>query len=82
MELLARLAEATSKITFRTKHIAVKYHFFREHLSDEIQVKKVDTTNQLADIFTKVWQLISFTNWHQDLWVGLMEETMEMKMKK
>ena len=48
-----RLAEATSKITFRTKHIAVKYHFFREHLRDEIQVKKVDTTNQLADIFTK-----------------------------
>jgi len=48
-----RLAEATNKITFRTKHIAVKYHFFREHLSDEIQVKKVDTTNQLADIFTK-----------------------------
>lgn len=48
-----RLAEASNKVTLRTKHIAVKYHFFREHLSDEIQVQKVDTTNQIADIFTK-----------------------------
>jgi len=47
------LAEATNKITFRTKHIAIKYHFFKEHLNEEIQVQKVDTTNQLADIFTK-----------------------------
>jgi len=47
------LAKATNKITFRTKHIAIKYHFFREHLNEEIQVQKVDTTNQLADIFTK-----------------------------
>jgi len=32
-------------ITHGTKHIAVKYHFFREHLNDEIQVKKkVDTS--------------------------------------
>jgi len=48
-----RLAEATSKTTFKTKHIAVQYHFFREHLHEEIQVKTVDTTNQLADLFTK-----------------------------
>jgi len=41
------LAGATSKIIFRAKHISVKYHFFRQHLSDEIQVKKVDTTSQL-----------------------------------
>jgi len=48
-----RLAEVTSRPTFKTKHIAVQYHFFREHLHEEIQVKIVDTTNQLADIFTK-----------------------------
>ena len=35
------------------KHIAVKYHFFRSHLSDEVRVLKVDTTEQFADVFTK-----------------------------
>ena len=38
----------------RTKHIAVKYHHFREASSNGIlKVVRVDTTNQLADIFTK-----------------------------
>ena len=38
----------------RTKHIAVKYHHFREAVNNGIlKVKRVDTTNQLADIFTK-----------------------------
>ena len=38
----------------RTKHIAVKYHHFREAVSKGIlKVVRVDTTNQLADIFTK-----------------------------
>jgi hypothetical protein len=43
------------KITPRTKHIAVKYHHFREHIGDDkgIQIVKVDTTEQKADIFTK-----------------------------
>ena len=38
----------------RTKHIAVKYHHFREAVRNGIlKVVRVDTTNQLADIFTK-----------------------------
>ena len=38
----------------RTKHIAVKYHHFREAVKIGIlMVERVDTTNQLADIFTK-----------------------------
>ena len=38
----------------RTKHIAVKYHHFREAVKSGIlMVVRVDTTNQLADIFTK-----------------------------
>ena len=38
----------------RTKHIAVKYHHFKEAVSKGIlKVVKVDITNQLADIFTK-----------------------------
>jgi len=38
----------------RTKHIAVKYHHFREAVANGIlNIVRVDTTNQLADIFTK-----------------------------
>ncbi len=38
----------------RTKHIAIKYHHFREHVKNKsIKVKKIDTKEQLADIFTK-----------------------------
>ena len=42
------------KIRPRTKHIAVKYHHFRSHVaSGAIKVVRVDTKEQLADIFTK-----------------------------
>jgi hypothetical protein len=48
-----KLAESGTKVSLRTKHIAVKYHFFREHLSEQIKVQRVDTDEQIADIFTK-----------------------------
>ena len=37
------------------KHMNIKYHFIREAILDrgEIQVKYIDTTHQIADIFTK-----------------------------
>ena len=49
------------KLTPRTKHIAVKYHFSRSHLQDSddknsksrFMIRKVDSAVQLADIFTK-----------------------------
>jgi hypothetical protein len=43
------------KINPRTKHIAVKYHHFREHIGVEkgIEIVKIDTKDQLADAFTK-----------------------------
>ena len=42
------------KMSPRTKHIAVKYHFFREKVRNlEIEVVRIDTGNQIADIFTK-----------------------------
>jgi hypothetical protein len=42
------------RLTPRSKHIAVRMHWFREHVrSGQIQVVKVDTTAQVADIFTK-----------------------------
>ena len=38
----------------RTKHIAIKYHHFREHVKNKsIRVEAIHTKEQLADIFTK-----------------------------
>ena len=42
------------KLRPRTKHIALKYHHFREHVKNKtIMVKYIETTDQIADIFTK-----------------------------
>ena len=42
------------KISQRTKHIAVPYHFFRSKAKElEIQIVAIGTDNQLADQFTK-----------------------------
>ena len=53
----ACISMATSpKLSPRTKHIAVKYHFFKYHTdyeNSDIVIEKIDTTMQLADIFTK-----------------------------
>jgi hypothetical protein len=41
-------------MTPRTKHIAIKYGWFRSHVKEgEIEVVKIDTKLQKADIFTK-----------------------------
>ena len=42
------------KVTPQSKHCAVKYHWFREHLDElGVQIKRIDTTLQKADILTK-----------------------------
>ena len=42
------------KMTPRSKHIALHYHFFRKFIGDGIvEVKHVSTDLQIADIFTK-----------------------------
>ena len=44
------------RYTPRSKHYAIKYHWFREHVANKannIQLVKIDTKNQLGDIFTK-----------------------------
>ena len=48
------LAESP-KMTPRTKHIAVKYHWFRDQIGEKkgILLKKIESENQKADIFTK-----------------------------
>ena len=47
-------------MTPRTKHIAVKYHWFKSHLRDGIEIKKIDTSIQKADIFTKGLKVVEF----------------------
>lgn len=52
----------------RTKHIAIPYHFFREKVAAlEISVLPVDTTNQLADQFTKGLREDDFVRGHTRL---------------
>ena len=42
------------KFTPQKKHVAIKYHNFRRFVSDgTIITKSIDTTEQIADIFTK-----------------------------
>ena len=50
------LALATApKLTPRTKHIAIKYHFFKDHIGEDkgIRIVKIESAYQKADIFTK-----------------------------
>lgn len=41
------------RMTNRSKHIAIKYHWFRSHVGKELTVSPISTEDQLADIFTK-----------------------------
>ena len=40
-------------MTSRTKHIAIKYHWFRSMIGPKIEILRIDTKEQRADIFTK-----------------------------
>ena len=59
------------RITVWNRHLAVKYHFFRDHVSrGDIQVLKIDTTKQKADMVTKglvvelsVWLHLIIMRW-------------------
>lgn len=45
---------SNQKFSPRTKHIAIKYHHFRDHVSKgKISIHAIDTKEQTADIFTK-----------------------------
>ena len=41
------------RMTPRSKHIAIKYHWFRSHLGKLFTVVKIGTADQLGDMFTK-----------------------------
>ena len=36
-----------------SKHISVKYHWFRKHVGKEFEIRKIESENQKADIFTR-----------------------------
>ena len=56
------------KFTPRTKHIAIKYHHFRQFVSDgTLIIKSIDTAEQMADIFTKPLPEKSFCHLRQKL---------------
>ena len=43
-----------SRLRPRTKHIAIKYYYFRSKVANSIvKILPIDTNNQIADIFTK-----------------------------
>jgi hypothetical protein len=52
------------KLSPRTKHIGIKYHWFKSHIGEEhgILITKVDTQYQKADMFTKGLPLETLTN--------------------
>ena len=42
------------RMTPRSKHYAIKYHWFREHIGPRhIELEKISSENQLGDLFTK-----------------------------
>ena len=40
-------------MTPTSNHISVKYHWFRQHVGKEFLIRKIESENQKADIFTK-----------------------------
>jgi hypothetical protein len=52
----------------RTKHIAIRYHFLRDHQQrGDIEFAYVSTKEQLADIFTKPLDEKTFTKLRNEL---------------
>ena len=41
------------RMTPSSKHIAVKYHWLRQHVGKKFVIRKIELENQKADIFTK-----------------------------
>ncbi len=49
-------------MTPRSKHYAIKYHWFREHIGPRnIELVKISSEDQLEDIFTKGLSRVLFS---------------------
>jgi hypothetical protein len=52
----------------RTKHIAIRYHFLRDHQQKgDIEIAYINTKDQLADIITKPLDQQTFTKLRHEL---------------
>ncbi len=59
----------------RTKHIDIRHHFIRDHVTKgDIEIEFIDTHNQLADIFTKPLDRESFFKIRSEL--GILDATL------
>jgi hypothetical protein len=55
-------------MTPRSKHYAIKYHWFCEHIAPhQIQLIKIDSDDQLGDLFTKGLLKIKFSRLQKKL---------------
>jgi len=78
----------TSKFTLRNRYYAAKYHWFACHVdSGAIRVKRIATTDQLADLFTKGLERTAFERlrnkimgWPDD-WYKLPDDWHKQKKK-
>jgi hypothetical protein len=56
------------RMTPRSKHYAIKYHWFRERIGlRRIELVKIDTDDQLGDLFTKGLTKIKFSRLQKKL---------------
>ena len=49
----AIFVETSPRMTPSSKHIDVKYHWFRQHVAKEFVIQKIESENRKSDIFTK-----------------------------
>ena len=47
-------------MTPTSKFIAVKYHWFREHVGKAFDIVKISGNEQIADMFTKTYKVKGF----------------------
>jgi hypothetical protein len=56
------------RMTPRSKHYAIKYHWFQEHIGPrKIQLKKISSKDQLGDLFTKGLSPVKFARLQKKL---------------
>ena len=63
----------------RAKHIDIRKHFAHETIQNRhMRLIKVDTSNQLADIFTKPLQLPQFLSCREGILLGNLKRAVEL----
>ena len=53
------------RMTPRSKHIAIKCHWFRQHLGDTVVIQDIESSKQKADGFTKPLSVDAFRSWRR-----------------